>query len=130
MTKANRTTVGPGRPLALILGPNPAACRAFEEAGIPVAMVNSEPPPHPYPGLVYHWCPRFAIRDTDSEWLPAMLRLARSVNEGDRPILFPTTDEAMLAVAENRAALDAAFVVMTSPPAIVRTLVNKADFAE
>jgi predicted ATP-grasp superfamily ATP-dependent carboligase len=115
--------------VAVVLGPNVPACQNLHESGVPVVMADSTSPRHPYKGLEFQRVPTYGIRENEPGWLPEMLRLGERLARRGKPVLFPCTDEALAAVARERAALDKAFVVASPPPDVVMRMINKADFA-
>jgi predicted ATP-grasp superfamily ATP-dependent carboligase len=117
------------QPVAIVLGDNLAACRVLRREGVRVAMVNDVPPASGLNGLEFHRCPRYGSPQYDGAWLRSMLSLAKGLGSSGQPVLFPSSDAALLTVARERAALDQAYVVTCSAPELVYCLVSKVGFA-
>ena len=58
-----------------------------------------------------------------SEAIAGLLKIAKTIR--GRPILMPTTDEGIIWISENAAALRERYVFPSQPPSLIRTLADK-----
>lgn len=117
-------------PPAVIFGPSTAAATVLLRHGIPVTLVHDAPLHGRVPdGASFQLCPGYGDQSDDAAWVEGLSRAAGGGPASPQPILFPSTDRALLAVGRQRARLDACFTVAAPPPDIAAMVIDKAAFA-
>lgn len=102
------------------------AARVFTERGIDVIGIASDP--H-HPCARTRCCRRIVIAERESDSMVATLFDLAEQLDG-RAVLLPCTDLAVIGVARHRAALEEHFFTSVPSETVVRTLLDKAAFAE
>jgi len=114
--------------VALLLGDSRAACRAFKSSGVPVAHVSDQSHKRCSADLCMR-CPPYGAQDDAVRWTEEVCGMARCVAELGSPVLFPTSDRALLAIARCYDRLAEVCTLSVPKPDIIAMVVDKVAFA-
>ena len=100
-----------------------AVIRALGSAGVPVIAVGAS---HAEPGQASRYCARAVVaphpEDDERGFVEFLLALA---GDGVRPLLVPTSDETVAAVARHKARLEEAYTVACMDRSVVEGFLDK-----
>ncbi len=98
--------------------------RSLGRLGVPVYCVDAD---RWESGFSSRYCRGRSILNVascpPSEAVAGLLKIAKTIR--GRPILMPTTDEGIIWISENAAALRERYVFPSQPPSLIRTLADK-----